>query len=248
MNTVKESLKDTLTKAQRLRKPVLSDSCAAPQDLTQAYQIQRSIFCVNNKGLGAWKLGRLGDSSVFCAPIYAADIFKEGDKLPAHYQNACHVEAEVAVKLNRGIKSTDKIELGDIANYFSEVCCAIEILDSRFTDWQETDSLYHIADRNMNGAIALGKAQQITTLEDYQQQSFTLTINDELISSGENLHPEADLPAALWGFVQRAQASGYDLECDSWVTTGSWSGYPVAKVGDKIKLNFSRLGDLSIEL
>lgn len=243
-----KSLEQSLSNAQRVKQAIKSTSCDEPENLTQAYHIQRTIFERNNKGLGAWKLGRLADNSVFCAPVYAADIFQQGDKLPPNYQHACHVEAEVAFKLSRQICPADEVTLANIGDYFSQVCCAIEVLDSRFSDWQSASSFAHIADRQMNGALALGEPHMLTSLENYRHQSFSLHINDELISSGENQHPEADLAQVLWGFVKRAQLCGYLLQSDSWVTTGTWSGYPKAEVGDKIEVSFSRLGKLLITL
>lgn len=241
-------LEEHLLKAQRHAEPFYSTSCPAISSITEAYQVQRRVFHRHNTGLAAWKLGRLSDASVFCAPIYAADVYQHGAILPDKYHNACHVEAEVAFKLRTDIASDEAVTLDSIGTYFDEVCSAIEILDSRFSDWATASDSAHLADRQMNGALALGPAQPISSLEDYRKQRFSLEINGQLVCSAQDNHPEQSIAQALYGFVKQAQTVGYHLQRNSWVTTGTWSGYPAVQRADQVTLQFSKLGKVSITL
>lgn len=249
-------LSQQLLAAYHQQKPVnLSDEL----DIDSAYQVQH----LNNQLLEApdktryWKTGQLSDGKVFCAPISNNLCKFSPANFSDHKFNALHVEAELAFHINKSFlaKGHQDSQASDekILAAIDKVCVAIEILDSRLENWQTANEYLHLADNQMNGALVLGSEIPFDKRENKAQinfieQTMSLYINDELIVEDKGSHPQQDPTSLLCDFVREANLRGYDIIENSWVTTGTWSGYPKADKGDKVTVAFHNLGDVTLQL
>jgi 2-keto-4-pentenoate hydratase len=130
------------------------------------------------------------------------------------------------------------------------MCVAIEVLDSRLLDWQTAAENLHLADNQMNGALILGTGVPFDAHNpiNFSQQGFVLSINDKEVVLDKGSHPQEDPISLVYGFIKEANLRGYDILKGSWVTTGTWSGYPSANAGDRVKVSFSDIGEAALAL
>ena len=244
----------TLPLSQALAEAWATKAQVAPQLLegislteAQAYQIQQTVY-KQQGGTPYWKTGVLSDGSVFSAPVSAQNTQFSPARLNGAQFNALHVEAELAFQFNQAFMAGKEYSETEVMAAIEQVCVCIEILDSRLSHWETADEYWHLADNQMNGGMVLG-----TGIRDWQginmtQQSFELFINDQIVASDQGSHPQQDPTQLLHDFVNRSTQQGYSLEAGSWVTTGTWSGYPTANPGDIVRVHFSNIGEALLVL
>ncbi|OUR74201.1 hypothetical protein A9Q77_04870 [Marinomonas sp. 42_23_T18] len=251
------NLSQQLLDAQNKKEQTLLDKDKI--SLEEAYQIQ----FLNNQVLELsdktryWKTGILSNGQVFCAPINNALCQTSPANFCHRTFHALHVEAELAFRINRPFLAKDSQVTSpsddQILATIDNVCVSIEVLDSRLRDWQSADEMKHLADNQMNGALVLGQgirfdAMQKEPMINFMEQEVALYINNELVVLDKGSHPQKDPSSLLCDFIREANLRGYDILEDSWVTTGTWSGYPQAKIGDKVKAIFKHLGEAELTL
>jgi len=251
------NLSQQLLNARHANSPTLLDK--GQICLEEAYQIQ----FLNNQILEGldrtryWKTGILSSNQVFCAPINNGHCQPSPANFCHQTFHALHVEAELAFRINRPFLAKDSQISApsddQILASIDSICVSIEVLDSRLLDWKSADEMKHLADNQMNGALVLGTgirfdAMQKEPMINFIEQEVALYINNELVVLDKGSHPQKDPTHLLCDFIREANLRGYDILEDSWVTTGTWSGYPKAKIGDKVKAIFKHLGEAELIL
>lgn len=164
------------------------------------------------------------------------------------------MEAELAFRINQDfLAKHDQANIvteESVLNSLDQMCVAIEVLESRLLDWQTAAENLHLADNQMNGALILGKGIPFDAHNpiNFSQQGFVLSINDKEVVLDKGSHPQEDPISLIYGFIKEANLRGYDVLKGSWVTTGTWSGYPSANTGDKVKVSFQDIGEAELTL
>ncbi|EAQ66970.1 putative hydratase [Marinomonas sp. MED121] len=227
---------------------------ASDLTLDQAYQVQQLTVKKLDTKPKFWKTGLLSNQRSFCAPI-ANHLCQQS---PANFSgkrfNALHVEAELAFRVNQDFLAlpdqASSVTEESVLNSLDQMCVAIEVLDSRLLDWQTAAENLHLADNQMNGALILGTEVPFDAHNplNFSQQGFVLSINDNEIVLDTGTHPQGDPVSLIFDFIKEANLRGYDILKGSWVTTGTWSGYPSANAGDKVNVSFQDIGEAELTL
>ena len=240
-----ESISQSLIKARQTGEPVQLNCVVSESD---AYTIQM----LSNQNLDAsplfWKTGLLSNNSIFCAPIASSHCQPSPANFSSRVFHALHVEAELAYRFNTEFELGKTYQEDEIFAAIDCVAVAIEVLDSRLANWQNADEFLHLADNQMNGALVIGKGVERWRGIEHGSQAVNVFINDELVLADCGSHPQLDPTSILTGFVNQACQRGYALAAGTWVTTGTWSGYPRAHAGDRVRVEFPGLGEASVEL
>jgi len=234
-----------LTTACNLRAVINTDLSLS---VDQAYAVQQQKMQYLDPNPKHWKIGLMNDGEVFIAPIASQD----SQQSPADYSdrqfNALHVEAELAYRLNTDFLPGQSYSEQQVFAGIDAIAVSIEILDSRLQNWLTASETLHLADNQMNGALAIGDAIKDWQSIDYARQKVQLFINRQLIVEDSGSHPQQDPTSLLCAGVNQGTKRGYTLTAGSWITSGTWSGYPRAKAGDYISVSFSGLGEASLQL
>ncbi len=240
-----ETISQSLIEARESGKPVELNCVVSESD---AYAIQM----LTNRNLDAsplfWKTGLLSNNSTFCAPIAACNHQASPANFSSHSFNALHVEAELAYRFNTAFELGKTYQEDEVFAALDRVAVAIEVLDSRLANWQVADEFLHLADNQMNGALVIGAEIENWRSIESSSQAVNVFINDELVLADCGSHPQLDPTSLLTGFVNQACQRGYTIAAGTWVTTGTWSGYPRAQAGDLVRVEFPGLGEASVAL
>jgi len=234
-----------LTTAYNLRTVINTDLSLS---VDQAYAVQQQKMQYLEPNPRHWKIGLMNDGEAFIAPIASQDSQRSPANFSERKFNALHVEAELAYRINRDFLPGQSYSEQQVLAGIDALAVSVEILDSRLHNWQEASETQHLADNQMNGAVVIGEVLKDWQNIDYARQKVQLFINRQLIVEDSGSHPQQDPRSLLCAGVNQGTKRGYKLAAGSWIISGTWSGYPRAKAGDYVSVNFLGLGEASLQL
>jgi 2-keto-4-pentenoate hydratase len=153
------------------------------------------------------------------------------------------VEAEVALILGRELNLSDPTP-DDIANATDYAIAAIEIVDSRITDWKITYA-DTVADNGSSAYFVLGKERKKLSNLDLYTCGMALEVNGEVRSVGAGAaclgHP---LKAAAW-LAKTLTSLGISLKAGDILLTGALGPMVSMTPGDRVRAVIGGLGAVS---
>src|SRR5207302_4310169 len=91
------------------------------------------------------------------APIFS--VMASPARIPSRDHSLFGIEAEVAFRLASDLPPRDRpYDRAEIVAAVASLYPAIELVDTRFADWQAVDQLAKLADNQSNGALIHGAA------------------------------------------------------------------------------------------
>ncbi|HEX2114663.1 MAG TPA: hydratase, partial [Alphaproteobacteria bacterium] len=138
-----------------------------PRTSAEAYRIQDLLAEELGVPVGGWKIGCtsaaarkiLKSRGPFAGRIFAPRIFESGVTLPGSAYPMRGLEGEFAFRLKKALPPRRRAyTLREVTDAVGSLHPAIEIVDSRFTDWLKVGVPSLIADQGCNGALVLGPA------------------------------------------------------------------------------------------
>jgi 2-keto-4-pentenoate hydratase len=187
-----------------------------PTSFTEAYAIQDAVTRAVSSAAG-WKLGKLPDGGLLCAPLLRETI-NYRPTLSAAALNAPVVEAELAFRTTRDIARGTSAEALRDAMIFVPL---FEILGSRFVSMFDMALLPNLADNFGSAAIAIG--DEVPNWTSVSRADMSVRIEGD----GEVLHildysTRLDAAVALVAaFATRFEDRFDVLPAGTLVTTGS---------------------------
>lgn len=187
-----------------------------PTSFAEAYAIQDAVTEALSSA-GGWKLGKLPDGGLLCAPLLVETI-RQRPTLSAAALNAPVVEAELAFRLIRDVpRGTKAAELRESMVFVP----LFEILGSRFVNMFDMALLPNLADNFGSAWIAVGDE-----VPDWTRAS-PAAMSVRIEADGEVLHildysSKLDAAVALVeSFAARFEDRFEMLPAGTLVTTGS---------------------------
>lgn len=154
------------------------------------------------------------------------------------------VEPEVAFLLRDSLRGPG-VTADDVRAATQAVAVALEIVDSRITDWRLTlaDT---VADNASSGAVAIGRWVPYTDGLDLPAAAASLHINHAEIDTGTGAAVMGD-PAAAVAWLANALAD-YDTELSAaqFVMSGSFTSAAFVRPGDVVAAAISGLGAVAL--
>jgi 2-keto-4-pentenoate hydratase len=217
-----------------------------PQSDADAYQIQDAVIRRLGETIGGWKIGvASATTAAFCAPIFARMIRPS----PATYRGAelrlIAIEAEIAFRLGHDqpprAAAYDRAEVTAGATMHP----VIEVVDSRYADFQSLSRPLILADNYSNGGLVWGAAVPDWEKLDLSRTEMRIT-EDGKPFADSSMGAARDPVAALVDFVNLMRSRG-GAKAGAFVTTGSWTGMVFTRPGAKISADFGSLGRVDID-
>jgi 2-keto-4-pentenoate hydratase len=238
-------LQDARTARHRL---AALPATATPQSLDEAYAIQDAIVAATGP-IAAWKVGaKSPHDEPQCAPICTAWLHASPARFPAGAFIVNGIEAELAFALARDLPPRDaRYTTVEIGASIASVHPAIEVVESRFVDFQAVDALSRLADFVSHGALVVGPGVSLPEGFDVREQAVELDID-----AGERLRDRGSNPAGdplrliAWLANHAATRCG-GLRKGAIVTTGSWTGLSIAPQGARVVARFPGIGEARID-
>jgi 2-keto-4-pentenoate hydratase len=235
-----------LLSAARGGEPIgeLPASCR-PQSDADAYQIQDAVAQRLGETIGGWKVGAASPTTAaFCAPIYSRMIRPSPASYTGSELRLVAIEAEIAFRLGRDLPSRssayDRTEVAAGATLHP----VIEIVDSRYTDFQSLSRPLILADNYSNGGLVWGAAVPGWEALDLSRTEMRVT-EDGKPFADSSMAPPRDPIAALVDFANLMRERG-GAKAGTFVTTGSWTGMVFSRHGTHIAAEFGPLGRVEI--
>ena len=237
------SIAATLSAAHQRRTQIRS--AGELQDAAQAYATQDLVWQRIRPGarVRAWKVGGANDRvEPTASPVLRLE------QSPAQLAGAdFHViglEAEIAFRLARDLPAA--AAEADVAAAIGEAVVAIEICDTRLSDWKTASELWKLADFQNNGALVAGSGTARWQAIDWRVQRAQLLVDGATCIDVTGAHPFGNpLRLMPWIAAHCARRSG-GLRAGDMVTTGSWGGVHYVEPGCEVRARFAGIGEASV--
>lgn len=226
-----------------------------PETVDDGYAIQAAFSREWGLDLAGWKIActsksqqkLIGIKHPFVGRVYRPFLLQSPAKVSAASYHMHGIESEFAFELARDLKPR-KTPLTEeqVARTVAAVYPAIEVVDSRYSEWLEAGAPSLIADNAVNGALVLGPRLKKWKTLDLAKHRVRLSINGEIVGKGSGRlvlgHP---LKALAWLINDRSER-GIVLLAGQIITTGTCTGIHFAKIGDEAVADFGVLGEVRV--
>jgi 2-keto-4-pentenoate hydratase len=217
-----------------------------PGNAEEAYAVQDEVA----KHLGPIRGWKTGAATPEAEPAYAPifTVAASPARFPAKEQRVFGIEAEIAFKLGNDLRPrTQLYSREEVIAAIASMHPAIELIDSRFTDWPKADTWSKVADNQSNSALIHGAAVadwQSLGL-DLARPPITVTI-DGAVAAQTTGNSGGDPLRLLTALANHCTRRTGGLRQGDFVTTGSITGVAVAKPGASVVADFGGLGTVRL--
>ena len=216
-----------------------------PQSDADAYQIQDAVARELGEPIGGWKVGVASPTTAaFCAPIFARSIRPSPASYNAAELRLVGIEGEIAFRLGRDLPPRDIPYNATEVTADATLHPAIEVVDSRYSDFQSLGRATILADNFSNGGLVWGGAVPGWEKLDLSRTKMQITADGDPFADS-SMGVARDPVAALVEFVNLMRTRG-GAKAGTFVTTGSWTGMVFTRHGTKISADFGVLGRVDI--
>jgi 2-keto-4-pentenoate hydratase len=228
----------------------------SPQTLADAYAIQFEVLRELGTSIAGWKATLFDAASGACAPLAASSLldapaFMLASRLPTRNNVRFGIEAEIAFRLGE-----DLPPLPDGARYGRDAVsaaivsahAAIEVMVSRYVDFDAVTPLERAADNLMNELLILGPSLPAWQGLKLADLALELRVDDKPVFQGRGGHPLGDpLLPVIW-LANHLHEHGRQLRAGEIVTTGSCSGLRYVQAEQSVSGFFTGLGTATVRL
>ncbi|MDX1605629.1 MAG: fumarylacetoacetate hydrolase family protein [Candidatus Competibacterales bacterium] len=217
--------------------------------MATAYTIQDAVAARLWPGaITAWKTGaKAPDAEPIAAPILQPLIFHGDTELPGSDFQHRGIEGELAYRLGQDLPLKEApYSKHDLREAISAIHPAIEIVDSRLSDWEQAGPLWKLADNQINGALVVGPAVSDWRAVKPTKQPVELHVDGESVVSATGGNPAGDPIRLLVWMANHCAARGYSLSAGTLITTGSCTGLRFVGPDSTAKVIFAGLGTVTV--
>jgi 2-keto-4-pentenoate hydratase len=235
-------------RATRSRLTALPDGTAPTAD-AEAYAIQ-NLVAQQLGPVAGWKVGAAtATAAPFRAPLHAATLWADGDRLPAGAFHLIGIEAEIVYRLAHDLPPRERpYARAEVLAAIGTMHPAIEIVDSRFVDLALVDGPSQRADQQNHGALAVGPARQDWSGIDPVHLLVRLSIDGVVRAEAVGGNSAGDPVRLLEWLANGSTRSLGGLRAGQVITTGSCTGTIFVPPGVRVAVDFAGLGRVEIEI
>lgn len=226
----------------------------APQTLADAYAIQFEVLRELDTSIAGWKATLFDAASGLCAPLAAnalldAPAYLLPSRLPTRHNTRFGIEAEIAFRLGEDLPPLPggaRYERAAVSAAIASAHAAIEVVVSRYLDFEAVTQLERVADNFMNELLILGPSLPGWHALALTDLALELRVDDKPAFQGHGGHPLGDpLLPVIW-LANHLHEHGRELRAGEIVTTGSCSGLRHVQAGQSVSAFFAGLGSATV--
>ena len=223
--------------------------------LEDAYHIQVSTiehFVANGIKVTGKKIGLTSKAMQNLFGVYEPDFgslldhlaFNSGDEIPSALLIQPKVEAEIAFVLQNDLTGRN-ITARDVLDATAYVTAAIEVVDSRFRNWQIKlpDT---VADNASFGAYVLGNSTVSVKDVDLRLVGMVMECNGAIINTGAGAAAMGHPANCVAWLANKMNEFSTPLKSGDVILSGAVTAAVEAKPGDCFRVQFDRLGEVAI--
>lgn len=219
---------------------------AQPADLAEAHAIQDATVAALGDSVTGWKVS-MYQGQVMRGIILGSCRLDSPAAIPARQVPLLGLEGEIGFRFERDLPPRDRDYDRDEIAAAATAFVGIEIVASRFRNYQDTPALHRTADCMSNGVYVVGTLRPDWREHALDQLEATLAINGEIIVRKRGEHPAGDplLPAIA---LVNALRGSSGVRAGQIITTGTCTGMPFGRPGDHVTVSFTDFGLAEIDL
>ena len=242
--------------ARRRKQPLpgLPEDCR-PDTLKDAYDIQELVVKGQAAAVG-WKVGAtakkvqelMGADEPFAGRLIEGCVHQSPAAVPAAAVLSRKVEIEYCFRLGKDLPALGApYDRDGVAAAVDALCPALELPDTRYTDWLSRGVLQIIADNGAGGHFVMGAAVTDWREIDIVGREISISFDGEEVTRGSGARVMGDPLLSLAWLANDRASSGRDLLAGELVTTGSCADIVSPDVGVRVVGDFGNLGTVAVE-
>jgi len=222
-----------------------ADGHAIQEAFVRTWSVPVAGYKIGCTSLEAQKM--LGAPEPFPGRVFAPVLLKSPAAVLAKAFHRLGIEPEFAFTLARDLPArTLAYTRTDVADAVAALHGAIEIVDSRWTDWIKAGAASIVADNGANGALILGPAVTDWRKIDLPSSRARLRFGDKLIAEGTGAAVLGNPLDALVWLANHLSARGFGLKAGDAVTTGTVASINFADPGTPVTADFGPIGKVEL--
>jgi 2-keto-4-pentenoate hydratase len=219
-----------------------------PRDAAEGFAAQQAL-CEHAGPSYGWKIAatsaagqhHIGVDGPLPGRLFTRFRREPGDRLPIRGNHMRVVEAEFAFVLGRPAS-----DAACVLDAVESMHLAIEVQDSRLTDFERVGAAQLLADDSCAGYFVLGPAVPEWWELDLPASPTVLRINGEPVATGAGANVLGDPREALAWLAGELARFGESLRAGDVVTTGTTTTPPTVEPGDYAVAEFGKLGTVRL--
>lgn len=229
-----------------------------PADRNEAYAIQAQLAQLSAQQVFGWKIAatsnagqkHIGVDAPLAGRLFSNRVMDSGTRLTLGRNLMKVAEAEFAFRMRKSLPPrADEYAMEDVLNAVATLHPAIEIPDSRYSDFVKVGAAQLIADNACACWFILGPATTADWREhDLASHAVTLWRNDVLAADGCGANVLGDPRVALTWIANELRSQDIGLLAGEVVTTGTCVLPHVIAPGDMMCADFGAFGSVLVEI
>jgi 2-keto-4-pentenoate hydratase len=212
-----------------------------PQNSAEAYAIQLETTALTGDSMAGWKVAESPDYELLIGILLRSRVFADGAAISSAGMAMIGVEAEIAFRFDQALPPRERAYERAEVEAATTAFVAIEIVDSRFKDYQGTPLIERAADFMSNGAFVSGAVRQDWRSFDLAGLEACLAIDGVEIVRQVGGHASGDPLVPAIALCNRLRLSS-GIAAGQVVTTGSFTGLQFAKPNSVVSATFAGFG------
>jgi 2-keto-4-pentenoate hydratase len=221
-------------------------AASRPQSVAEAHAIQDRLVARTGKDVAGYKVATDATGSSMYGAIFAEDCFPSDSTIEPGRYSLLGIEGEIAFRLTADLPQQTipytREEIAAIVVPFP----AIEIVDSRFLNYEHTPPLERLADRMSNGGMVLADSGTVSA-PDFTAVRVMLRRDGETLLNRLGGHARGDPLLPVLEFIG-AEQGRRDFRAGQFITAGTFTGLLFATPGQSFTVKFEGFGEVSIKL
>lgn len=221
-----------------------------PKTLAEAYAIQYAMLRELNSSIAGWKASLFDSENGICAPLPAnavrdAPTYLVPARLPTQRNTRFGIEPEIAFRLGADLpplRAGARHERDAVCAAIVSAHAVIEVVVSRYADFDAVTQLERVADNFMNELLIVGPACTAWESLPLGELPLEVRVDGKTVYQGRGGHPLNDpLLPVVW-LANHLSQFGQGLRAGEIVTTGSCNGVRHVTLEQTVSAWFEGLG------
>lgn len=229
-----------------------------PATRQEGYTVQAAVARLSGQEVFGWKIAatsadgqkHIGVDGPLAGRLLAKRVFHSGAQLALGKNLMKVAEAEFAFRMGQTLAPRPRqYDMEEVMAAVDTLHPAIEIPDSRYSDFARVGAAQLIADNACACWFVLGEASNADWRQfDLASHQVSAWRNDELAATGKGANVLGDPRTALTWIANELSSQGIALNAGEVVTTGTCVLPQAIHVGDTIRAEFGELGSVVVAI
>lgn len=215
-----------------------------PECVEDGLAVQDKVHEILGDEVGAIKVNAHVSGNIFRGIVSKSRIFESPAVLSASEAGLMGIEAEIAFVFPDGVPARATPYSYDEVAEMAEAMPVFDIVDTRLNDFLSRTQFERVADSLNAGALVLSPPIPNWRKIDFRLVEVVLWFDNEVVVRQTGDHPWGDPLLPALQFINSGLDKG--LPPQTVLTTGSFTGFKIAKPRQKIRAEFADLGSVEV--